>query len=118
MFNICIDEIFLMFIEFEDFNDGNLSFDMEEYGWDDFDIDVDDQFLVVQIEKRKQGVKFAGGFFVQDYMDFMDREFSQISVGKSFEKDFVVKELVFAFKFFQVKIMVILYICYFEFLCV
>lgn len=42
MFNICIDEIFLMFIEFEDFNDGNLSFDMEEYGWDDFDIDVDD----------------------------------------------------------------------------
>lgn len=83
MFNTCTDEIFSMFIEFEDPNDGNSSSDMEEYGWDDSDIDVDDQPPVVQTEKRKQSVKSAGGPSVQDYMDLMDRELSQTSVGKS-----------------------------------
>lgn len=78
--------------EFEDPNDGNSSSDMEEYGWDDSDIDVDDQPPVVQTEKRKQSVKSSGGPSVQDYMDLMDRELSQTSMGKSFEKDPIVKE--------------------------
>lgn len=118
MFNTCTDEIFSMFIEFEDPNDGNSSSDMEEYGWDDSDIDVDDQPPVVQTEKRKQSVKSAGGPSVQDYMDLMDRELSQTSVGKSFEKDPVVKEPASAPKPPQVKIMAILYTCNFEFSCV
>lgn len=118
MFNTCTDEIFSMFIEFEDPNDGNSSSDMEEYGWDDSDIDVDDQPPVVQTEKRKQSVKSAGGPSVQDYMDLMDRELSQTSVGKSFEKDPIVKEQASEPKPPQVKIMAILYTCYFEFSCV
>lgn len=118
MFNTCTDEIFSMFIEFEDPNDGNSSSDMEEYGWDDSDIDVDDQPPVVQTEKRKQSVKSAGGPSVQDYMDLMDRELSQTSVGKSFEKDPVIKEPASAPKPPQVKIMAILYTCYFKFSCV
>lgn len=115
MFNTCTDEIFSMFIEFEDPNDGNSSSDMEEYGWDDSDIDVDDQPPVVQTEKRKQSVKSAGGPSVQDYMDLMDRELSQTSVGKSFEKDLIVKEPASAPKPPQVKIMAILYTCILNF---
>lgn len=115
MFNTCTDEIFSMFIEFEDPNDGNSSSDMEEYGWDDSDIDVDDQPPVVQTEKRKQSVKSAGGPSVQDYMDLMDRELSQTSVGKSFEKDPIVKEQASEPKPPQVKIMAILYTCILNF---
>lgn len=98
------DEIFSIVIEFEDPNDGNSSSDMEEYGWDDSDIDVDDQPPVVQTEKRKQSVKSSGGPSVQDYMDLMDRELSQTSMGKSFEKDPIVKEPASAPKPPQVKI--------------
>ncbi|XP_061168215.1 protein ecdysoneless homolog [Saccostrea echinata] len=78
--------------EFEDNNDGESSSDMEEYGWDDSDIDVDDQPPVVQTEKRKQSVKSSGGLTVQDYMDLMDQELGQTSVGKSFEKEPQVSE--------------------------
>lgn len=111
------DEIFSIVIEFEDPNDGNSSSDMEEYGWDDSDIDVDDQPPVVQTEKRKQSVKSAGGLSVQDYMDLMDRELSQTSVGKSFEKDPVVKEPASAPKPPQVKIMTFLYSFKFSYVC-
>jgi hypothetical protein len=73
-------------VEFEDNNDGDSSSDMDEYGWDDSDIDVDDQPPVVQTEKRKQSVKSSGSPSVRDYMHLMDRELSQTNVGKSFEK--------------------------------
>ncbi|XP_022317382.2 protein ecdysoneless homolog [Crassostrea virginica] len=72
--------------EFEDADDGDSSSGMDEYGWDDSDIDVDDQPPVVQTEKRKQSVRSSGGPTVRDYMDLMDRELSQTNVGKSFEK--------------------------------
>ena len=78
--------ICLSYVEFEDADDGDSSSGMDEYGWDDSDIDVDDQPPVVQTEKRKQSVRSAGGPTVRDYMDLMDRELSQTNIGKSFEK--------------------------------
>ena len=57
---------------------------MDEYGWDDSDIDVDDQPPVVRTQKQGKTTHTAPS--VQDYMAIMDKELSQTKVGKSFEK--------------------------------
>ncbi|KAK3089567.1 hypothetical protein FSP39_004670 [Pinctada imbricata] len=73
--------------EFEDHNDSDSSSGMDEYGWDDSDIDVDDQPPVVQTERRKQSLKSSRDPSINDYMELMDRELSATKVGKSFEKE-------------------------------
>ena len=57
---------------------------MDEYGWDDSDIDVDDQPPVVRTQKQGKTTHAAPS--VKDYMALMDKELSQTKVGKSFEK--------------------------------